>query len=142
MGFDLCQPCHERGTAGAEGRFAQGHTAQHRMELVRPRVTAMHLLRAANPDLTPDQLFWLLELALAPEQQPAEQGQQQAAEQGQPQGGGGSDDGGSREQQADSSLGQQQAHGEGLDRPIPPPRGRGPRPAPDPSAQWPSPSAP
>ena len=45
------------------GRFNQRHTAEHKMELCRPRLTSLHMLRAANPDLSFDQLMYLLELS-------------------------------------------------------------------------------
>eukprot|EP00887_Chlorella_sp_A99_P005473 scaffold1.g5473.t1 len=181
--------CDNCGLYPIVGRFAQHHRPDHRMEQVRPRLTAMHLLQAANPDLPAEQLLWLLELTMGvgegeeeeeensagggagppgggedasewqpgaaagepaqEEQQQASERRQQAAEQPalgarreppgqrqpaeqppQPPAGGGGD-------ARDGA-----AEGAGVeDRPIPPPRGRGPRPVPDPTAVWPSPSA-
>lgn len=64
IGFDLCGVCHDRGPASLVGRFNQHHDAAHEMEEKRPRVTSMHLLQAANPELSFDQLTQLLEMSV------------------------------------------------------------------------------
>ncbi|KAI3433519.1 hypothetical protein D9Q98_003329 [Chlorella vulgaris] len=90
MGFDLCGACMDRGLGNVVGRFNQRHLPEHRMHLCRPRVTAMHLLQAANPELPMEQLMWLLELTLtggdeeAGQEQEATQPAQQQQQQQQP----------------------------------------------------------
>ena len=65
VGFDLCGDCYDRGVGGGTvvGRFNQRHTAEHTIEQTRPRMTSLHLLRAANPELSFDQLMSLLEMS-------------------------------------------------------------------------------
>lgn len=157
VGFDLCGPCYDRGAVAAVGRFNQRHTAEHKMELCRPRLTSLHMLRAANPDLPFEQLMYLLELsAMREEERPGGAGEGDAAEaavaplpatEG-------------REQQGEEAVAVAVAAGqgagtapqgtaeqgvldEGVNAPeLAMPRGRGPRPVIEPTAEWPSPSAP
>lgn len=63
IGFDLCGTCHDRGVGRVLGRFNQKHVPEHEMEEVAPRMTSLHLLQAANPELSFEQLMTLVQLA-------------------------------------------------------------------------------
>ncbi|KAK9863831.1 hypothetical protein WJX84_000104 [Apatococcus fuscideae] len=62
VGFDLCSACHELGLHKT-GRFNQQHTAEHRMAVLKPVPNLWHILQAANPDLTLDQIMGMVEIA-------------------------------------------------------------------------------
>lgn len=62
VGFDLCGACYDRSVGNVIGRFNQRHTPNHRLVQVRPRLTSLHMLRAANPELSFDQLMSLVEM--------------------------------------------------------------------------------
>ncbi len=132
VGFDLCGDCYDRGVStdpnskAVIGRFNQQHNKKHEMELCRPRLTSLHMLRAANPELSFDQLMYLLQVS-AERENDEEEG-----------GGGGGEEGGGDEGGSDSGEGEV---AEEVDNEIPMPHGRGPRPVQDASTQWPSPSS-
>ncbi|KAK9865539.1 hypothetical protein WJX84_006645 [Apatococcus fuscideae] len=62
VGFDLCSACHELGLHKT-GRFNQQHTADHRMAVLKPVPNLWHILQAANPDLTIDQIMGMVDIA-------------------------------------------------------------------------------
>ncbi|KAL3148974.1 hypothetical protein ABBQ32_001830 [Trebouxia sp. C0010 RCD-2024] len=64
VGFDLCNKCHGRGLH-ITGRFNQQHTPEHKMGLVRPQPTVLHIFQAANPELSMSQIQQLTALAFA-----------------------------------------------------------------------------
>lgn len=151
---------HETMTASATaltvGRFNQRHTRNHKMELVRPRLTSLHVLQEANPELGFDQLMSLIEMSWSRREIDHEIQRQER----------------DREGERGEDEGEENRVNDGLDVPIdatttsaqgPPPsstattaritdtgeeytimlRPRGPRPArPVQGAVWPSPSAP
>jgi hypothetical protein len=59
MGFDLCGACMDRGVSDIVGRFNQRHTPDHSMRLVRPRITAMHMLQVSGWLGFPAHCAWL-----------------------------------------------------------------------------------
>jgi hypothetical protein len=130
VGFDLCGTCHDRGVGALVGRFNQRHRPEHRLEVARPRLTSLHMLRAANPDLSFDQLMRLLEISAARDDEGEGDGDGEGEEEGEE-----GEEGGEGVDAA--AEGQEEADPE-----VPMPRSRGPRPAAVPGAEWPSPSAP
>ena len=125
------------------------------MSLVRPRLTALHVLQAANPELSVEQLHWLLDLSARDDEEEEGAGAEEGGGgvQGQAPGAGAQEQAGAAVQQQQmqgaeaSELSEQQqqqpeqqpdAEGE---QDIPLPRWRGPRPAYVPGTQEPSPSA-
>ena len=141
------------------------HQPSHKMEEIRPRITSLHLLKAANPDLTMDQLLNYLNLSIERSESRQETDNSQAMEQEQQQ----LDE---LEEEPDrtaienSNLTDNSSHpvtsdsipanvdritneadresedGDTTTEEIAFGLRRGPRPAPDSSAQWPSPSEP
>lgn len=81
-GFDVCGACYDLGpeliSSSFSGRFGQSHKLSHRLELIRPRITSLHLLKAANPDLSMDELLRYLNMSL----EPASETQQPNAQRG------------------------------------------------------------
>jgi hypothetical protein len=134
VGFDLCGDCYDRGVASdpnskaVVGRFNQQHRPEHSMELCRPRLTSLHMLRAANPELSFDQLMYLLQVSAEREENEEEEEEREFQEGEE---GGGVSDG---EQEQEEVVAEEEND-------IPMPHGRGPRPVHDSSAQWPSPSS-
>jgi hypothetical protein len=64
MGFDLCGKCMdsvEKSDRKREYRFAQNHTDEHNMRLVKPRPTMIHVMQALHPELSPQQIMQWLE---------------------------------------------------------------------------------
>ncbi|KAL4426838.1 hypothetical protein ABPG77_006624 [Micractinium sp. CCAP 211/92] len=148
IGFDLCGACMDQGLSDIVGRFNQRHTPQHRMRSMRPRITAIHMLKAANPELPMEQLMWLLEMAMAPEHDGGEGGetageeQQQSSQQSGQQQQGEQHQEGQRQQQQQQGEDEQSAEAAGTagSSGLLPMLRRGPRPAYDPAAQEPSPA--
>ncbi|KAL4524850.1 hypothetical protein Ndes2526B_g07038 [Nannochloris sp. 'desiccata'] len=151
VGFDLCGDCYDRGVSSDPnsravlGRFNQRHTPEHKMELCRPRLTSLHMLRAANPELSFDQLMYLLQVSGEREEEDDQVDQgHQGGEGGQGEGGEnggegvGRENAGARQQEGEDSEEEVEVE---VENDIPIPHGRGPRPIQDPSAQWPSPSS-
>jgi Zinc finger, ZZ type len=65
IGFDLCGACFDRGiNSESIGRFNQKHTVDHRMELQKPTMSAIHVLRALHPELKTQQLLHLLNVSM------------------------------------------------------------------------------
>lgn len=157
VGFDLCGDCYDRGVSSDPnsravlGRFNQRHTPEHKMELCRPRLTSLHMLRAANPELTFDQLMYLLQVSAEREEEEEEDNDDDQGDEGGERGGqaeGGENDRDGADGDAENNADDQQQHGEveteervEVENDIPMLHGRGPRPIQDPSAQWPSPSS-
>ena len=70
MGFDLCSKCmqsvFEHPDRKRDYRFAQNHTDEHIMVLVRPRPTMIHVMKSLHPELSEDQIIhWLESQAVA-----------------------------------------------------------------------------
>jgi len=163
VGFDLCGECYDRGVSSDPnsravlGRFNQRHTPEHNMEICRPRLTSLHMLRAANPELSFDQLMYLLQVSTerddddddddGGDDDDGDQGdgggeniQAEGGENGEEGVGGGGEVNGDQDgqQEQEEEGGEEQVE---VENDIPMPHGRGPRPVQDPSAQWPSPSS-
>ena len=60
VGFDLCGTCHRAGLHSVPGRFGQHHTPEHRMRRVEERRTLVHAMLAANREVLPETLQWML----------------------------------------------------------------------------------
>ncbi len=54
----------DRGLSQVHGRFNQKHTALHRMELMPCSVEMMHLLTMAHPELSFEEVAWLVNLSV------------------------------------------------------------------------------
>jgi hypothetical protein len=159
VGFDLCGVCYDNIRQNkVHGRFNQRHTPEHRMELVRPRLTSLHMLQATNPDLTFNQIMSLLEMSWSDRDEHVEEGEARGREPMDTAMGGEevqtdlagagtgagedmSSAGGAGDVHGSEGVSPEEAASNGLN-PMPQWRARGPRPHPDPSAEWPSPSAP
>lgn len=79
MGFDLCSKCmqsvFEHPDRKRDYRFAQNHTDEHVMVLVRPRPTMIHVMKSLHPELSEDQIIhWLESQAVAAREADAEAG--------------------------------------------------------------------
>lgn len=65
MGFDLCSKCmqnvFEHPNRKRDYRFAQNHTDAHKMVLVRPRPTLIHVMKSLHPELSHAQIMQWLE---------------------------------------------------------------------------------
>ena len=59
IGFDVCGECVAAGAGGGGGRFGQAHTPDHALEEVRPVRSFLHVIQAANPDLSIAQILAL-----------------------------------------------------------------------------------
>ena len=64
MGFDLCSKCmqnvFEHPNRKRDYRFAQNHTDEHRMVLVRPKPTLIHVMKSLHPELSHAQIMnWI-----------------------------------------------------------------------------------
>jgi len=64
VGFDLCGTCHRAGLHSVPGRFGQHHTPEHRMRRVDERRTLVHAMLAANREVLPETLQWMLEMQM------------------------------------------------------------------------------
>jgi hypothetical protein len=77
MGFDLCSKCmqnvFEHPERKRDYRFAQNHTDAHKMRLVQPRPTMIHVMKSLHPELSEEQIMsWLEAQARAQREAAAE----------------------------------------------------------------------
>ena len=66
VGYDLCHSCIQRGihTLSTKGRFDQTHRPEHGMEEREQVEGYLHILMAANPTLTPEQVMIWVEMQM------------------------------------------------------------------------------
>lgn len=70
IGFDLCGACYDVRDSLTAGRFGQAHTAAHRFEERPCAQTWLHVVQAAHPNLSVNQIMQIANAALADEPPP------------------------------------------------------------------------